>query len=482
MQAIVIECVQKNKMQGSLLFELFQSLNKKELRDLKKFVRSPFHNKREDVISLYDFLARRWPLSDANKYTKEYVYKQIQPGKAFDRKDFYYLCSFLKKLIEDYLLYRQLEESQTERAMKLSQSYRQKGLARHFNEVAHTVEKLQEKDTLRNSNYHFQRYRLYHEKFQMTTTRSRTEAGDLKEAISQLDLFYLSEQLRLNYGALGIRNMAKFELEEGFFPNSLQYIERKNLQHSIPAIEVYYHYYHVFSDTGGEVDLEQLKALVSKYLGVFSREEMLEIYFMPINFCIRQINLGHRAYLREAFSLYQEGVEYGIFLNNNNVLSRFTYSNIIMIGLVLKEFTWIEQFIHGYKKHLRQPYQEHFYNFNLANFYFQKNEYAKAMNLLLSVEFEDPYYQLEVRRMLIKIYYAQQENTALFSLLESFKRFIYRQKELGYHKERYLNLIRFIHRMVSLEPANRVAMEKLREEIEETPKVADKKWLLEQLA
>ncbi len=469
-------------MQSNLLFALFKSLNKKELRELKRFVRSPFHNKREDVIALCDCLTRHWPFPDPDKLTKEYVYRHIHPDRPFDRKHFYYVCSFLKKLIEDYLLYRQLRDKPVARQLQLARVYRYKGLSRHFTESAQTVEKLQDKARLRNAEYHFQRYRLHHEKFQLASSRNRTDASDLQQATDHLDLFYRSEQLRLNYLALGIRSMANFEFNEGALSQSLAYIEQKGFQQAIPAIEIYYHYYQVFSDKDGEVDLEQLKALVSQHDSAFSREELREIYFMPINFCIRQYNMGHRSYLREAFRLYQQGVQYGIFLDNNQQLSRFTYSNIIMIALALREFQWVEAFIHQYHPHLRQPYREHFYNFNIANFYFQQNDYPKATHLLQQVEFEDPYYQLETRRMLLKIYYVQGENTALFSLLESFQRYIYRQKGLGKdHVERFHNLIRFTHRLLGLPTATAATRERLQTEIEATPKVADKKWLLEQL-
>jgi hypothetical protein len=46
----------KNKtMQSTPLFQLLKSLTKADRRDLAKFLRSPFHNTREDVVRLFDF-------------------------------------------------------------------------------------------------------------------------------------------------------------------------------------------------------------------------------------------------------------------------------------------------------------------------------------------------------------------------------------------------------------------------------------------
>ena len=148
-------------MQRSLIFRLFQSLNPKELRDLKRFVRSPFHNKREDVIALFDFLAKQWPYKPPDKLKKELVFKQLFPRKAFDKKYFYHLCSFLKKIVEDYLIYQGIQSKKVKREIVLLQMYRQKGLARHFEETTQNAIRHLEKDALRNADYHYHSYQLY---------------------------------------------------------------------------------------------------------------------------------------------------------------------------------------------------------------------------------------------------------------------------------------------------------------------------------
>jgi len=43
-------------MQKSVLVEILRSLNRKEVRDLQKWLQSPAHNQRSDVIQLFDFL------------------------------------------------------------------------------------------------------------------------------------------------------------------------------------------------------------------------------------------------------------------------------------------------------------------------------------------------------------------------------------------------------------------------------------------
>ena len=45
-------------MQKSVLTEIVLSLSKKEIRDLNKWLQSPAHNQREDVVNLFDYLSK----------------------------------------------------------------------------------------------------------------------------------------------------------------------------------------------------------------------------------------------------------------------------------------------------------------------------------------------------------------------------------------------------------------------------------------
>ncbi len=80
--------------------------------------------------------------------------------------------------------------------------------------------------------------------------------------------------------------------------------------------------------------------------------------------------------------------------------------------------------------------------------------------------------------MLLVSYFEMSEMDALESLLESFKNLVYRQKDIGYHRGNYLNLIRFTHQLLRLHPSDDSARLKLEQRILDTGHVAEKEWLL----
>ena len=220
--------------------------------------------------------------------------------------------------------------------------------------------------------------------------------------------------------------------------------------------------------------------MIEKHWSDFPTEESRSIYVLAINCGIKRLNKGDRKYIRECFDLYRSGLKNRV-LFENGVVSNYTYTNVFKAGLALKEFNWVESFLKEYKSYLPASDRENTYNFNLAFLYFQKPDYDSAMELLQKVDFNDVLNNLDSRRMLLRIYYELGYYDSLESLLDSFKTYLSRQKNIGYHKENYANLIYFMKKILRANLSDKTQSSKLIKEIEATPALAEKSWLLEQL-
>jgi hypothetical protein len=61
------------------------------------------------------------------------------------------------------------------------------------------------------------------------------------------------------------------------------------------------------------------------------------------------------------------------------------------------------------------------------------------------------------------------------------KTYLHRQKNIGYHKEAYENLIKYAHRLININNAKPLDLDKLKREIEAEKVLGEKKWLLAQI-
>jgi hypothetical protein len=60
--------------------------------------------------------------------------------------------------------------------------------------------------------------------------------------------------------------------------------------------------------------------------------------------------------------------------------------------------------------------------------------------------------------------------------------YLRRQKTIGYQRDNYLNLLRFVRRLLRLGSLKKSELLALRQEIRDTPALAERDWLLERLA
>ena len=201
-----------------------------------------------------------------------------------------------------------------------------------------------------------------------------------------------------------------------------------------PAIAIYYYGYKTNTEKENESHFQNLKATMIKYSHLFPRGDFRDIIMMAINYCIGQMNRGKDGFTREVFELYQQGFKNKIFVENNFV-SPWTFHNVVVAGLKLKDFMGVNDFINDNQIYLEKKYRESFVNYSFALLHYEKDDFSKAMNYLLQYEHDEMIINLRAKIMLLKIYYEQDEINALESLLGSMRTYLSRKKVMGYHKD-----------------------------------------------
>jgi hypothetical protein len=140
-------------MYTSKLVDIFYRLSKSQLRGLRKFVQSPYHNKREDVIALFELLYKT-PLENRTVLRKEKAFPKVFGKKKYSSDQMDYTMSFLFKVIEQFLVYENATEDDVKVKIALMEEYRKLGLSKHYRQSLMMAEQCQEKKPLRDINYY----------------------------------------------------------------------------------------------------------------------------------------------------------------------------------------------------------------------------------------------------------------------------------------------------------------------------------------
>jgi hypothetical protein len=464
-------------MEKTLLWEVFCILTKSELRDLDKFVRSPFFNQKAQLIGLFEYL--RNCHSGKNLPQTQAAFEAAYPKTVYDDSKMRLANSDLLALIEQYWVVQAGLSDPDKGSIRLAGEYRKRNLSKHMQITLREARKAVERRPLQDADHFQLRYDLELEQFQGASLVKRYESFNLQEISDLLDTSFIAQKLRHVCLSLSHQAVYKTEYRFGLLQSIFDYIEQTQLL-DLPAVALYYHACHFLADPSGEDHFFRFRNTLTAHAGVFPQEELRTLYLLAINFGVKKSNEGGLTWFRETFELYREALDRDLLLENGH-LSRFAYNNIVVVALRLDELDWTETFIHQYKTHVERAYREQAFNLNLARLAYRRRDYGTALLQLQGADYKDLINSLNAKILLLKIYFETEETDLLESHLESMKTYIHRQDTIGYHRENYLNIVRFTRALVRMNPNDAGERKALREKIETASVLSEREWLLEQL-
>lgn len=466
-------------MADSLLIQTLRCLDPKERQQFQEFAESRCHNRNADVARLCTHVIAHIGKRDHKGLEPERLFAAVFPERAYDNGVLRHLLSYLLDVLRQYLAWVEWQSDEGEQQRYLIRALHRRRADALFDKEWQRAYAAMAQMQRRDARYHFRQYQLHEEYLEHLARHERSVQVDLQPLPDELTTFYVGEMLRHACAALSQQAIAGQEYRFALLDKLLEAVDTTSIVQA-PVVALYFHAYKMLLSAHDSEHFEQMKQMLASHGDKFSPEEMRGLYLLAINGCIRRMNTGRRAYIREAFDLYRVALEHE-FLQENGLITGFTYKNVIRIGTALGEHEWVETFLEQYKTRLHPRERDDHYRYNRAYCYFQKQDYTRAMPLLQQTEFDDPLNSLDARRMLLRSYFEMGEWSALDSLLQSFSAYLRRQKKIGYHLQTNQNLLYFTKKLMDARQGDRDVLTKIRAELEQTPDVAERAWLLAQL-
>ncbi len=474
--------MKKKSIEDSKLYSLISTFSGKEVLACKRYLQSPYFNKSDELFSLFELISAAG--DDIKKLSKTYLWKKLIARKTYNDVRFRKYCSDLFKLIQNFLIQQEFDTTETSRNLlllkvvekrKADNIYRSalRSATDSLEEYAGTVEYHKNKYEVEKMVYYIENYDM-----------RRDQVSNLETMSLSLDKFYISEKLKLMCTALSRVNTISHThtYEINLDQEIINYLSSSDLI-TDPRIQMYYYVYLSHTEEDIEDNFYNLRSSLKAYALSLGKEEANSLYTFALNYCSRKINAGRKQFLQEIFLLYQDLLEKELMLDHEKKLDPGHFKNIITVGLRLNQYQWTENFIKEYSLQLPTDQQSAALSYNLAQLYFYQNKYDSVLELLQEVDYKDIYYNLNAKSMLLATYYELDEVDALFSLIESFRAYLNRQKRVPQNRKiLYQNLIKYTRKLANILPGDKKAIVALRAELDKTKKVASLNWLLEKIA
>jgi len=418
-------------LKNTKLVRILAALSAKEIKYLREQSNFIFSKSNNKAASLLQTLLKHHPNFSEERVRKELIFKSAFPKKAFDGNYLRKQTSLLLNVLQDFLVQIENENDEFGRKKALLSQLRKRKLFRLFNLKLQSVREEKKDIDLRDIQYYQQQSELAEEAdLYFGQLQERRFDGALQEKTDNLDAFYFAKKLKESCEMLNRSKIIAGKYDMRMTEEIIRILSPDNPLSQLPAIQIYLRIYLTLKEEEKESHFHELTRLLEENYKYFSQKEAVGMYSYARNYCIRKINAGNRSYLHSLFDLYKKQLDSQVLLSEGT-LSDDDYKNIITVGMQSKEEKWVFNFLHSYKKHLREAQRENVFNYNLAVYYYGTQDYDNAIGLLNTVKFTDAYYEINGKIILLKTYFIQKEFQAFYYLLDAFKLSLLRNKKVA---------------------------------------------------
>lgn len=480
-------------MQNTKTVTILKKMTSKERKRLRKLVYSPFFNENKRVQTLFDQLLKHAPTFDHPNLERQQLYPLIFPNDAYEDSRLRRVTNKLLKLLEQYIQLEGLAEDKLvaikrklANQIELLQFYERNALPVYFHQSLQTAYKLWKQLPHQDALYYHYAFRLAQQSrvslfLNGEDTRSTKINENIRRLSDTLNRYFLYQQLKTACSLWNHKLTITFDFELLGLKDIGTWLRQNDLLHD-PVIRMFYAAMQFLKNQEAKEAFYELKTLLQAHTKQLSLEDADALYTFAKNYCAYKINGGEDAYVQHIFELHQSELD-KLVLARKLSIKGGTFKNMVTIGLRLEAYEWVEKLLNDFKNRIVAPNPQDIVRYNLAQLSFYKKKYSDTITLLFQSEFKDLFYKIAAKILLLQVYHTQDEMDARDNLLNSLRVFIHAKKELIHplHIEKYRHFLNFLTAISKLMPREKDKALKVKQQLEATAAVAEKRWLKEQL-
>lgn len=448
--------------------------------ELFQFMEIPIDNRPKQVQNLIqDFFRLR-----SKEYSPEQADQHI-------RKDYHrnHLAT-AGKLVRSFLAWKALTENPENMELLALGQLRKLEAEKAFSMVFNRLNKSLQRETRRDSDYYFLKFRLEDEANGMYGLKqTRIQDQHLSAKISALDEWYITTRMKESVEMQNRSRVLNQTFDDPYQTefNALQ--EKAVVRSSSSELLNVYHLIRETLTHNLPEDVEALIDSLEKIPEMVGREEAKGIFKHAQNACIRQINAGRTAFQQVLLTLYRAQLDSGL-LYTQGYLQHTDVKNIITVAIRLGQFEWAHSFLETYSSRIHPRYGETVYSFSKATILFEQGELRQAIHLLHNVTFTDVFYDLSARHLLLRMYVQLEDWEGAGYGIQAFEVFIRRNKQIpGQNRQALQNFVRIYKKLINWKEkeaydsgqVNEKRRQKLIYLLRGLDPIAQKEWMVQEI-
>ncbi len=414
-------------MHNTKLIQLLKSLSPAEFREFRDFVMSPVFNKNKKVISLFNTLKKFYPDFKNDSLKDVTIFGNTFPDEKYNYFKLKNIISDLYNLSKEYLAFIHYRDVSDSKNKYLLEQLRDRNLDSIF-EISYKIfKKKLENNQVIDENHLFKSLELTEEMHSFLIPKSPNSRFDFFQ--SELDYFLKYSFIRLlkYYNIMfheKIQNNVSFDLK--MYDEVMNYLGN-NKSEDNPTLLIYY-YILLLGTERDEKYFFELKRLREKYFENLNMQDRYMVFLHMANFCAYVYNnLGRTDFMYEHFLLSKENFDRGSIILGKVLYPDFL--NHVKIAVRVNELEWAEKYIEKFK-HLLSEEKDGTLNFCHGIIHYKKGDTGKALELLSRTNFPDFIIKIQVKILLLQIYYEKEYYDQALTTIDAFRHYLLRERSI----------------------------------------------------
>lgn len=477
-------------MLKSKVIDVFKALSADELKRLRDYIRSPYHNKNKNVISMFEIIRKYAPDFNNENISKEKLFAKIFPGKEYNDTVMRILLSDIMRLAEDFLVYKQVEKSETDYNTYLLKDFMERKIdklfLKKFKESGNGHIDLQIDDSF--FHYKFSIEEL-NKGFNIDRNMQHLNSTNLVEMGNYLIIYFLIKMSSVVHDIDVNRGNFNIEFNNNSVNGFLHFVNPESIKKLIQneefkereMLEMYYYSFLMNDNEISEEIYLRLKELFYKNINRFDRGAAYNLFLAILNYNgKRHWNDPDNKHRRESLEIYKDMLRFGLYSWDDNVyMTVIMFRSILTMCSLLKEIDWMEYFINNYIDKIEPAQRQNMFYFAKAKLSFARKDYSSSLENITKVNFNLFTFKFDVKTLMLQIYYELGYYEEAAAMMDSFKHFLSNNKNVSQvFREWNVNFLNFYGELINHKSGRKKTdIDLLKKKIESTPNSASPVWL-----
>ena len=415
----------KKKLKFITVYSTFSDTEKAEFT---KFVKNGVNNKRNN----YDKILNSLKINDNGDIEIKGSTSDVTRWNRF---------SELHKLADEFLILKSIEGNDLLNKFLLFKEYGKRNLFASFEQKYESIKNETSNSPLVNfdANTINQIERIYFNHLRAISDSKNLITKIFEAGISRNGFFIIEllENLIEISAIKGSKILNTISMDEKIYDNLniekilLHFKETSNSPHKIYYTIRFLHLvYSCNKDISSNEYYTEAKRILYKELKSIS-DDKREIYFISlINFKIAQLNNFIPGAVEELFSLMNKKLEEGLvddFRNKNLPVNQFR--DFILVGLNLKKYKWVSNFIDNYSIYLPEEIRHDYVCLAKARLSFSMKNYGSSYDSLKKVNKKNHMLFTDVTLLKLKVLFELNKSDESYDELKNFREYLRKDRD-----------------------------------------------------